>query len=106
MKWPDARGWVGIGLFFLTCMVLWMLVAFPDLRRDEYFKTLATAIVLTGFINGVVSWAYSATKTGGELAQANADLVAKQAGNASGAPLPVTVTNPDSDPVPVAPPKE
>lgn len=80
--WPDARGWVGIGIFTLTVMVLWMLVAFPELRHDEYFKTISTAIVLTGFVNGVVSWAYSATKTGGDLAGVNADIVKRQA-NAS-----------------------
>lgn len=78
-RWPDARGWIGVGVFVLTVMVLWMLAAFPELRQDEFFKTIATLIVGTGFINGVVSWAYSATKSGGELADNNAEIVRKQA---------------------------
>lgn len=78
-RWPDARGWIGIGSFVLTVMVLWMLAVFPDLRADEFFKTICTLIIGTGFINGVVSWAYGATKGGGELADQNAAIVRKQA---------------------------
>lgn len=76
---PDARGWIGIGGFVLTVMVLWMLAAFPELRGDEFFKTIATAIIVTGFINGPLSWAYSATKAGGELAEKNAAIVEQTA---------------------------
>lgn len=75
----DARGWIGIAVFVLTIMVLWMVAAFPELRRDDFFKVLATAIVLTGFIQGVVGWAYTATKQGGELAQKAADIVQQSA---------------------------
>lgn len=82
-RWPDARGWIGLGAFFLTVMVLWMLAVFPDLRQDEFFKTIATLIIGTGFINGVVSWAYSATKSGGELADRNAALVERQTDTAA-----------------------
>jgi len=76
--WPDARGWIGVGVFTLSIMVLWMYAAFPDLRTDDHFKALMTLIVGTGFINAVVSWAYAATKGGGELADKNAALVEKQ----------------------------
>ncbi len=78
LRWPDARGWIGLGGFVLTVMVLWMLAAFPELRGDEFFKTIATAIIVTGFINGPLSWAYGATKAGGELAERNAEIVRKQ----------------------------
>lgn len=37
------------------------------------------AICTRDFINGVVSWAYSATKGGGELAEHNATLVRHRA---------------------------
>lgn len=93
IRWPDARGWIGLGVFVLTVMVLWMLAAFPDLRGDEFFKTIATLIIGTGFVNGVVSWAYSATKGGGELADRNADIVKKQVEAPTGTPGdPVHVT--------------
>lgn len=104
---PDARGWVGISVFALTVMVLWMVAVFPELRQDEFFKVLATAIVLTGFVQGVVGWAYTATKQGGELAERNASMVeqvaqttANTAASASQGPQEVKVVNPPSDPVP------
>lgn len=75
----DARGWIGIGVYTLSVMVLWMYAAFPDLRSDDHFKAIMTLIVGTGFVNGVVSWAYAATKGGGELAERNATIIQKQA---------------------------
>lgn len=77
--WPDARGWISIASFALTLQVLWMMVAFPDLRKDEFFKNIAVLIVGTGWINGALSWAFSATKSGGELAERNAALVEQRA---------------------------
>lgn len=77
-KLPDARGWIGIGVFLLTVMVFVMTAAVPALRENEYFKTLGT-LVVGAFIKDVVSWAYAATKGGGELAEQNAAIVQKQA---------------------------
>lgn len=74
----DARGWIGIGVFLLTVMVFVMTAAIPALRDNEYFKTLGT-LVVGAFIKDVVSWAYAATKGGGELAEQNATIVRKQA---------------------------
>ncbi|WP_375272033.1 hypothetical protein [Sphingomonas sp.] len=79
--WPDARGWVGVGSFVLTVVVLGMLAFVPELRKDEFFKTIATLIIGTGFVNGVVNWAYGATKGGGDLADNNAAIIRKQAEN-------------------------
>lgn len=78
LRWPDARGWIGIGVFLLTVMVFAMTAAVPALRDNEYFKTLGT-LVVGAFIKDVVSWAYAATKGGGELAEQNAAIVQKQA---------------------------
>ncbi|KQM88672.1 hypothetical protein ASE67_02715 [Sphingomonas sp. Leaf23] len=78
LKLPDARGWIGIGVFLLTVMVFAMTAAVPALRDNEYFKTLGT-LVVGAFIKDVVSWAYAATKGGGELAEQNATIVRKQA---------------------------
>jgi hypothetical protein len=74
----DGRGWTGIGVYALTVLIFFMLWFVPDLRKDEFFKTIATLIVGTAFVNGVVSFMYSATKTGGELANKNADIVGKK----------------------------
>ncbi|WP_420142799.1 hypothetical protein [Sphingomonas sp.] len=75
---PDARGWIGIGVFLLTVMVFVMTAAIPELRDNEYFKTLGT-LVVGAFIKDVVSWAYAATKGGGELAERNAAIVEQAA---------------------------
>lgn len=77
--WPDARGWIGIALVSLTVMLLWMIKEDPELRKDEFFKTIAVLIIGTGFINGVVSWAYAATKQGGELADKAAEAAIPRA---------------------------
>lgn len=90
-QWPDARGWIGIGVFLLTCSIFALTAAVPDLRDNEYFKTLGT-LVVGAFIKDVVGWAYAATKGGGELAQRNADIVEKQASK----PLP---TGTPADPI-------
>lgn len=77
-KWPNARDWIGLGTFGLSVMVLWMMAAYPVLREDEFFQTIATAIIMTGFLGGPVSWAYAATKGGGEAAESTA-RIAEQA---------------------------
>jgi hypothetical protein len=73
-KWPDARGWIGIGIFALTVAVIVMLAVIPALRSDEFFKTIAT-LIIGAYIKDVVGWAYSATKSGGDLASANSRII-------------------------------
>jgi hypothetical protein len=102
-NWPTARDWIGLGSFILTAIVLYMIAEYPKLREDEFFQTIATLIIGTGFINGPVSWAFGATKAGGELAETNAALVKTQAEKAAAEPQKVTVENTDKDPVPTSP---
>ncbi len=92
--WPDARGWIGIGVFALTVMLLRMMKD-PELRGDEFFQTIATVVVANGLM-AVISWAYAATKGGGELADKNAAIVAESAtaGVALAAALPVVSAEP------------
>lgn len=101
MKWPNARDWIGIGSFAMSVMVLWMMKD-PALREDEFFQTIATAIILTGFLGGPVSWAYAATKGGGEAAESSqriAEKAAEAAVKNGGEPKKVIVDNPEDDPV-------
>lgn len=97
--WPDARGWIGIGVFGLTILLL-MMMRDPDMRGDEFFQTIATVIISNGLM-AVVAWAYSATKGGGEQADANANVARKLADRAN-LPAKVEVVNPPASPVPVA----
>lgn len=75
---PDARGWIGIGVFAISVMLIQLLKSDPSLRQDEFFQTIATVIISNGLM-GVVAWAYAATKGGGELAEKNAAIVAESA---------------------------
>ena len=89
----DARGWIGLGCYILVLALLGMMWADKTLLRDDFFKVIATAIILTGWNNGPVGWAYQATKGGGELAERNAGIVEA---NAAGTP---TATGKPGDPV-------
>ncbi len=73
--WPDARGWVGLGVFSLSVLLLTMMFMDATFRADEFVQTIATLVIGTGFVGGAVAWAYSASKTGGELADHNAKIV-------------------------------
>lgn len=75
-NWPDARGYVAISSFCLAVMVIWMMKIDRSLREDEFFQTIATIIIANGWM-AVVSWAFAATKGGGELADKNASIVEK-----------------------------
>lgn len=52
--WPTERGWYAIALFVQTDALLAMIAVIPVLRTDEFFKSLATAIVVTGWIGFAV----------------------------------------------------
>ncbi len=79
-RWPDPRDWIGIGTFSLTVFILVLIWRVPELRDNEFFKNIAILIIGTGWVNGAVAWAYSATKSGGELA----NQAAKKAMNGGG----------------------
>jgi multisubunit Na+/H+ antiporter MnhB subunit len=83
---PDARGWIGIGVFALSVMLLSMMYRSSSFRNDEFVQTIATLVIGTAFVGGVVAWAYAATKGGGELADRNATIVEKQASVPTGTP--------------------
>lgn len=104
--WPDARGWIGLGTFALSVMVLVMLKEDASVREDEFFQTLATLIVGSGLLS-VIAWAYGSTKGGTELANKNAETVhdAAATNNAnnlthSATPTEVKVVNAPTEPVP------
>ena len=67
--WPSGRGLVGLATFSLTVMILWMIKSDEKLRNDEFFKLIATAIVLTGFINGVVAFFFSQNQLNSEASR-------------------------------------
>lgn len=53
--WPDQRGWYALALFVQTCAILLMVALAPGLAGDEFFKSIATAIVVTGWVGFAVA---------------------------------------------------
>lgn len=96
MKPFDPRSVIGVGSFILVLVVLGLIKFDKALLDSDAFLILATALIVTGWVNGPVSWAYSATKSGGELAERNAQLVENQATT----PRKVEVDQPSDKPIP------
>lgn len=103
--WPDARGWISIAMFVLTLTILLMLKFDMSLAKDEFFKVLASAIVVTGLLNNVTGYYFTSSKSSGELRDqvGKALDVAKEATTQSETPQPVEVVNTPADPVPTEP---
>lgn len=83
----DARGWIGLGCYSLVLVVFAMINQDPTLLHDQAFLVIATAIIVTGWGNGPVGWAYQATKGGGEAAESSARIAEKAAGLETKGPL-------------------
>lgn len=92
----DSRGWIAAGCFLLVLAVLGIIVADKTLLESDAFLILATAIIITGWVQGPVGWAYQATKGGGELAERNAHLAERVVAE----PHRVEIDQPPSRPIP------
>lgn len=53
--WPSQRGWYAAALFVQTCAIFALVALFPQLSGDEFFKSIATAIVVTGWVGFAVA---------------------------------------------------
>lgn len=98
----DSRGWIALGCYSLVLVVFGMIAVDQALLDRDAFLILATAVVITGWVQGPVGWAYQATKGGGEMAESSA-RIAEQAATRLGAqaePQKVEVTNTAAQPVP------
>lgn len=79
--WPDQRGWMAIGLYALTVWITWLARPVAGAEPSEFFKTLATGVVITGFLNGVVSHLFTSSKASADV-RAQADKALDIARNA------------------------
>lgn len=79
---PDGRGWIGIACFALVLITLAMIWFDRTLLRDDFFKTVSTALIITAWLNGPVGWAYQSTKASSE-AQASSARIAEKAAAAA-----------------------
>jgi hypothetical protein len=80
----DFRGWVALGLFVQSSSLFGLMCAVKDLMDNQGFMTLASAVVVTGWIGGVAAFAYSAGKREGEqtaMMNKALDLVSSSTGS-------------------------
>lgn len=61
-RWPSERAWVTIALSVLIASLLQMAADDPNLWNVELFKTLLTAAVITGALNMVLAFHFTANK--------------------------------------------
>ena len=54
LGWPNERGWLTIALFVQTAALIALIAWKADLRQDEFFKAIANAIIVTGWIGFAV----------------------------------------------------
>lgn len=109
--YPDARGWLSIAMFLLTLAILIAITFKPELAENEFFKVLASAIVVTGLLNNVTGFYFTASKANADMRdQVNKALtVADQAQTVAATVLPtpepeatpVKIVQPADEPVPV-----
>lgn len=63
MQAPDSHGWLAVAIISLVFYIITLLAFVPSLQDNELFKTLATVIVGSGFIGGVIAYFYSNSKS-------------------------------------------
>ena len=78
---PNWNVCLAVGLYLLTAWLLYILAPAQGEEPSELFKTLASAIVMTAFINGVVAAVFTASRDGqkkNETIAAQAKVIADQ----------------------------
>jgi hypothetical protein len=100
---PDFLGWVAIGLFGQSSALFAMMCFYRGLTENQGFMTLASAVIVTGWIGGAVGFAYTAGKRDGEQAATISravDAMAATAASGNDGPAEVEVVNTPDKPVP------
>ncbi|HZZ67368.1 MAG TPA: hypothetical protein VFE18_04265, partial [Phenylobacterium sp.] len=83
--WPVT---LGFGLYAMSFWVLFVLAPPQGQGPSELFKTLAGAVVITAFINGVVAAVYTASRDSqkkNDTIAAQAHAIARQASSTTDA---------------------
>lgn len=82
----DFRGWLGLGLFLQSTFLFTLIAMKPELQASQGFMTLASAVIVTGWIGGAAAFAYSAGKRDAEQQEQTKQALklARDAVNANG----------------------
>lgn len=62
----DFRGWLALGLFVQSCALFALMKLAPELTENQGFMTLASGVIMTGWVGGAIAFAFSAGKDQGE----------------------------------------
>ena len=99
LKLPDARGWVGLGVYAMAAWCIVSLALWPDIAEHEFTKLIYQGIILQAFVQSVVGFYFIASKSGVDLAERNQGIVEAAAANPT--VTPVVITNDVANAVPV-----
>ncbi len=79
--WPDTRGWIVVGMFCLSTILIVLSATFPALMDHQLWVQLCTAIIITGMIG--LGWTfYLSSSKGSADSNARADKALDIAANA------------------------
>lgn len=92
----EFSGWLACGLFFQSNALFLLMWHSRELIDNQGFMTLASAVIVTGWIGGAVAFAYSAGKRDGDK-NATADKAIDLA-HALAPPPPPPEPTPDAAP--------
>lgn len=62
----EFRGWLALALFIQTSSLFGMMAVIRELTENQGFLTLASAVIVTGWIGGAAAFAYAAGKNNAE----------------------------------------
>jgi len=88
----NARSLIALACYSLVLVVFGMIWTRPALLDNDAFLILATAIVITGWVQGPVGWVYQATERGNKQAESNARIAETVAGVPAGGQQPAQET--------------
>lgn len=60
--WPEARGFVAIGVFLLALLVIVLSARYPELMKEQLWVQIVTALVLTALIGLVLNFWFGTSK--------------------------------------------
>lgn len=66
MKSAEIQNWLALAVFVQTTGLFGLMWASPELMDNQGFMTLASAVIVTGWVGTILGFAFQAGKTIGE----------------------------------------
>lgn len=88
------QNWLALGVFAQTCGLFLLMWGSPDLMDNQGFMTLASAVIVTGWVGTILGLAFQAGKTIGEQTAAVNKALDLATANSRSPPSPDVVLKP------------